>query len=1140
MVRSPHLRGSSSSQALYKDSSGHIQPRSHYVSDPRECFQGYTGRRPPSPPSTYQLPHSQRLLHPGARQRTLNPLAPDFTPSPHELLPAANVLDFGSAFRWPLPNQLPFNNLTSFAPSTDNVPVASECPSDKPVSGRGRPCPFVFTAQEDFDDEAHYYAVNRSNFELLPEVVFRWPRDVNPGASQAEHSAAPALPPMEIPQGFRLPDSQPVQPPSFLAQEGFDAKAQLLAGLQAHTRHVIGALETISSQRTCSPQASEDDTAASPPQEISSAEGQLLPDCDTVQGLRMVQTPSVRSLVFTVQDEPYAEIQFNAAAAAATMDFRETEGFADRPVVDSARLAWLSITGTGYPAADDISRILPLSFPPLRDRTSLASTDSSTSTSATVDSYSTATTSIYNPEGASQEPGPDGYAAVNSGCSDCSDTPGQAERHVPASPSEGSSSDDSDTITQEAFEQRSGNINILDLASAHITFRPPRTRDRQLSPTSEQRMRHEIQQAHLRLDAFEAGPETASSLDADTQGLGAIQEEDELAESEALRDLAKISDPENIATAGPVVMGGLERIEEETEHQVGESPPTETETELLAVAGLDDFQDASGVDETASLPGVGVAEHALAEQEPHGAEGYDSETETEPEARSGESGVTEAFEPRPALPSPAPTDLSMATTMLPPPSPATLVDEPLRHLSNRQVRLPDQAIPLVQVPPRGSSALRARLHIPPPRVHPLQPEVLQILRDTRRRAANPPTGPLTWAPAPSGPFSIPPLNLAPLHPHLTLASQTGDIAEPPPRAPGHTATRTVPLPRVTPPEFSARNGQTFEEAAEEYMASLNPAHRQHRQTPPALDVCPLQQQQTRRVPSNGDISNVARSATTEHRITTDRVPTAHPPGPRSCLRSNRRVFAGAHINGHPPVDIADALTTAKRTEDAKAPKTERPVPRRVRFAIPSCSPTSAMTATAAKAAPTASMASPTSSMETLRRCLAERDAPAPGDPQSQSQSRESQVAARARLACTKGTDDDETIQPVPDLPTFTRLPPRLYLGAFSSSSCCLQTTKTKTKTKKTKQKLPTRRPLTQRCGDGDEIRDGDGDGNNSSTKDYEDEESLQPLLLPTGTTAALRRVGAVTNGTVNSLDCLKEKAKGLLKKGADKIRELFR
>ncbi|KAK5379396.1 hypothetical protein LTS03_004275 [Exophiala xenobiotica] len=216
------------------------------------------------------------------------------------------------------------------------------------------------------------------------------------------------------------------------------------------------------------------------------------------------------------------------------------------------------------------------------------------------------------------------------------------------------------------------------------------------------------------------------------------------------------------------------------------------------------------------------------------------------------------------------------------------------------------------------------------------------------------------------------------------------------------------------------------------MASLNPAHRQHRQTPPALDVCPLQQQQTRRVPSNGDISNVARSATTEHRITTDRVPTAYPPGPRSCLRSNRRVFAGAHINGHPPVDIADALTTAKRTEDAKAPKTERPVPRRVRFAIPSCSPTSAMTATAAKAAPTASMASPTSSMETLRRCLAERDAPAPGDPQSQSQSRESQVAARARLACTKGTDDDETIQPVPDLPTFTRLPPRLYLGAFSN------------------------------------------------------------------------------------------------------------
>jgi hypothetical protein len=175
-------------------------------------------------------------------------------------------------------------------------------------------------------------------------------------------------------------------------------------------------------------------------------------------------------------------------------------------------------------------------------------------------------------------------------------------------------------------------------------------------------------------------------------------------------------------------------------------------------------------------------------------------------------------------------------------------------------------------------------------------------------------------------------------------------------------------------------------------------------------------------------------------------------------------------------------------------------------------------------------------METLRRCLAERDAPAHGDPQSQSQEIELQVAARARLACTKGTDDDETIQPVPDLPTFTRLPPRRNLGAFSSSSGFLQTTKTKTK--KTKQKLPTRRPLTQRCGDGDEIRD--GDGNNSTTEDSEDEESLQPLLLPTGTTAALRRVSAVTNGTVNSLDCLKEKAKGLLKKGADKIRELFR
>jgi hypothetical protein len=81
--------------------------------------------------------------------------------------------------------------------------------------------------------------------------------------------------------------------------------------------------------------------------------------------------------------------------------------------------------------------------------------------------------------------------------------------------------------------------------------------------------------------------------------------------------------------------------------------------------------------------------------------------------------------------------------------------------------------------------------------------------------------------------------------------------------------------------------------------------------------------------------------------------------------------------------------------------------------------------------------------------------------------------------------------------------------------------------------------LTQRCGDGDEIRDEDGK-NSSSTEDYEDEEPLPPLLLPTGTTAALRRVGAVTNGTVNSLDCLKEKAKGLLKKGADKIRELFR
>jgi hypothetical protein len=181
-------------------------------------------------------------------------------------------------------------------------------------------------------------------------------------------------------------------------------------------------------------------------------------------------------------------------------------------------------------------------------------------------------------------------------------------------------------------------------------------------------------------------------------------------------------------------------------------------------------------------------------------------------------------------------------------------------------------------------------------------------------------------------------------------------------------------------------------------------------------------------------------------------------------------------------------------------------------------------------------------METLRRCLAERDAPAPGEPQSQPQSREIefQVAARARLACYKVPDDDETIQPVPDLPTFTRLPPRRYLGAFSSLSGLLQTTKTKTKTKKTKQKLPTRRPLTQRCGDGDEIRDGDGAGNNSSTKDSDDEESLQPLLLPNGTTAALRRVSAVTNGTVNSLDCLTEKAKGLLKKGADRIRELFR
>jgi hypothetical protein len=483
------------------------------------------------------------------------------------------------------------------------------------------------------------------------------------------------------------------------------------------------------------------------------------------------------------------------------------------------------------------------------------------------------------------------------------------------------------------------------------------------------------------------------------------------------------------------------------------------------VAGLDDFQDAAGADETASLeehrPAPGVAERAIPEQEPH-AEGYDSETEIEPEAGSGEPGVAEAFEPLPALPSPAPTDLSMATIMLPPPSPATLVDEPLRHLSSRQVRPPEQATPLV--PPRVSSALRARLHIPPPRVHSLQPEVL----DTRRRAANPPRRPLSWAPAPSRPFPIPPLNLAPLHPHLKLASQPGDIAEPPPRAPGHTATRTVPFPRVTPfalesaparpndpqglvrsPEISAGNGQTFEEAAEEYVASLNPAHRQHRQTPPALNVCPLQQQQARRVPSNGDISNIAKSATTGHRITTDRVPTAHPPGPRSCLRSNRRVFAGAHINGHPPVDIADALTPATPTQDAKDPKPERAVPRRVRFAIPSCSPTSAMTATAAKAAPTASTASPTTSMETLGRCLAERDTPAHGDPQSQSQEIEFQVAARASLACTKGTDDDETIQPVPDLPTFTRLPPRRSLGAFSSSSGFLQTTKTKTKTKKT-------------------------------------------------------------------------------------------
>lgn len=202
------------------------------------------------------------------------------------------------------------------------------------------------------------------------------------------------------------------------------------------------------------------------------------------------------------------------------------------------------------------------------------------------------------------------------------------------------------------------------------------------------------------------------------------------------------------------------------------------------------------------------------------------------------------------------------------------------------------------------------------------------------------------------------------------------------------------------------------------------------------------------------------------------------------------MFAGARINGHPPVDIADAVAPATSTQDAKDPKSERPVSRRVRFTISSSN----------TAAATTSTASPSSSIDTLRRCLAERDAPAHEDPKSQCQ--DSQVAG---LACN--IHDDETIQPVPVLPTFTRLRPRHNLGLSG-----LQ--------KKEKKKLLTRGRLTT-----EDIRDGDR---------YESEESLQPLL-PTGATA-LRRVSILSTVSLNSL---KEKAKGLLKKGADKVRGLF-
>ncbi len=1116
-VQFPYLCGPSSFQARSEESSGHIHTRTQCVSEPRQCFQGFTNRRRPFPtqsdhfsdqatswasyrphepfislqdgylahqaPSAYQVHYPQRPLPSGTRQHTLNPLAPDFIPSQREQFSTTSALNSSSAVRRWLPEQAdrmhaqPFSNFASFATLTAHVPVAHEIGSDKAMPGRGRPWPFIFTAQEDFDAEAHYYAVNRSNFQLVSEVVFRWPRDSDQGASQPEYPVAPVPAPIKVSEAFGLADSHSVRHP---------------------------------------PQAPEADAATRSPENISSVDVQTLPSCETVQGLRIVQVLSVRSLVFTVQDESYAEIQFNAAATTAAMDLQGTDGFAERPAIDSARLAWLSIAGTGYLEANDINRRLPLSFPPLRDRTS-SSTDSSTSTSATVNSYSTAATSIYNLEGPNEESGQHEDAALDTDCPPCSDAAEQAEDHVPSSPSEGSRSEDSHAITHEALEQRLDNLHILGLPSANITLRPPRTRDRQLSPTSEQRMRHEIQQARLRLDAFEAGAEAASSLTADTRGLEAIREEDELAESEGVRGPAEVLDTENNAKAGPVVIGGLERIEEETVYQATEN------AQALALEELDEFQDAAGADEAEPLeehPPVTevteITEHPISQRD---AEGYDSGIEIELGTASGEPGVAEAIEPQLALPSPAPTNLSIATTMLPPPSPATLVDEPLRHVHDRQARPSEQAMPII--PPRVSSVLRPTSQIPP-RVHPLDLEGLQTPRDSRR-SANPQERPLIWAPRPSGPFPFPLLNLAPLPPHLTAASPVGGIAELPPRAPGHTETRTVPIPRLTlcedesgypihprglvrSPDILAQNGQTFEEAAEEYMTSQNPPPQQHCQTRLAQGV--RFAQQARRVPSNGDISNVAivgshvnrqHSAPTEHSIT-DRLPTAHAPGPRSCLRSNRRVFAGAHINGHPPVDIASALAAATSIQNPKDPHIERPISRRVRFTIPS-SPT--------VAAMTASTVSPSSSMETLRRCLAERDVLARGDPQSQRQ--ESLVA---RLDCT--THDDETIQPVPELPTFTSLRPRHDLGLSGLSGL-------QKKTKK-KKKLLTKGRATK-----DESRNGDRDGDRN-----EYEHSMQPLL-PTGT-AALQSVSVISTA---GLDSLMEKAKGLLKKSADKVRGLF-